>query len=110
MAVAEPARASRRSRVVSPRRYGCETPRVFTPPLRELTEQTSLGFQCIEFAADVCGGPGATGRSFSDKDTILESIRATLLTLPGPHDPPEFGPLVGWVNRHDHLSPEQVTV
>ena len=28
------------------------------------------------------GGPGATGRSFSDKDTILESIRATLLTLP----------------------------
>jgi glyoxylase-like metal-dependent hydrolase (beta-lactamase superfamily II) len=29
-----------------------------------------------------CGGPGATGRSFSDKPTILESIRARLLTLP----------------------------
>lgn len=28
------------------------------------------------------GGPGATGRSFSDKDTILASIRAKLLTLP----------------------------
>ena len=30
-----------------------------------------------------CGGPGATGRSYSDKPTILESIRARLLTLPG---------------------------
>jgi len=29
------------------------------------------------------GGPGATGRSFSDKPTILNSIRARLLTLPG---------------------------
>ncbi|MFC0622731.1 MBL fold metallo-hydrolase [Kribbella deserti] len=29
------------------------------------------------------GGPGATGRSYSDKPTILESIRARLLTLPG---------------------------
>jgi glyoxylase-like metal-dependent hydrolase (beta-lactamase superfamily II) len=28
------------------------------------------------------GGPGATGRSFSDKPTILESIRTKLLTLP----------------------------
>ena len=28
------------------------------------------------------GGPGATGRSFSDHDTIVESIRAKLLTLP----------------------------
>jgi glyoxylase-like metal-dependent hydrolase (beta-lactamase superfamily II) len=30
-----------------------------------------------------CGGPGATGRSFSDKPTILQSIRTRLLTLPG---------------------------
>lgn len=29
------------------------------------------------------GGPGATGRSYSDFDTIIESIRTTLLTLPG---------------------------
>ena len=28
------------------------------------------------------GGPGATGRSFSDHDTILSSIRTRLLTLP----------------------------
>ncbi len=28
------------------------------------------------------GGPGATGRSFSDFDTIVESIRERLLTLP----------------------------
>ena len=30
-----------------------------------------------------CGGPGATGRSFSDEPTILSSIRTRLLTLPG---------------------------
>ncbi|GAA2545888.1 MBL fold metallo-hydrolase [Pseudonocardia hydrocarbonoxydans] len=29
------------------------------------------------------GGPGATGRSYSNFDTIIESIRTTLLTLPG---------------------------
>lgn len=28
------------------------------------------------------GGPGATGRSFSDFDTIIDSIRSVLLTLP----------------------------
>jgi len=28
------------------------------------------------------GGPGATGRSFSDRDTIVESIRTRLFTLP----------------------------
>ena len=28
------------------------------------------------------GGPGATGRSFSDRDTILRSIRTRLLPLP----------------------------
>jgi glyoxylase-like metal-dependent hydrolase (beta-lactamase superfamily II) len=29
------------------------------------------------------GGPGATGRSFSDEPTIRNSIRSRLLTLPG---------------------------
>lgn len=29
------------------------------------------------------GGPGATGRSYSNFDTIIDSIRGTLLTLPG---------------------------
>jgi glyoxylase-like metal-dependent hydrolase (beta-lactamase superfamily II) len=29
-----------------------------------------------------CGGPGATGRSYSDHPTIVESIRTRLLTLP----------------------------
>ena len=29
------------------------------------------------------GGPGATGRSYSDKPTILNSIQERLLTLPG---------------------------
>jgi glyoxylase-like metal-dependent hydrolase (beta-lactamase superfamily II) len=30
-----------------------------------------------------CGGPGATGRSFSDKPTILASIKSRLLSLHG---------------------------
>jgi glyoxylase-like metal-dependent hydrolase (beta-lactamase superfamily II) len=29
-----------------------------------------------------CGGPGATGRSFSDKPTILSSINGRLMSLP----------------------------
>lgn len=38
----------------------------------------------VVFSGDTlfCGGPGATGRSFSDFGTIIESIRTRLLTLP----------------------------
>jgi glyoxylase-like metal-dependent hydrolase (beta-lactamase superfamily II) len=38
----------------------------------------------VVFSGDTLfrGGPGATGRSYSDFPTILESIRARLLTLP----------------------------
>jgi glyoxylase-like metal-dependent hydrolase (beta-lactamase superfamily II) len=38
----------------------------------------------VVFSGDTlfCGGPGATGRSFSDFPTIVESIRTRLLTLP----------------------------
>lgn len=34
---------------------GCTEPRVFTPPLRELTPESSLGFAAVEFAEQVCG-------------------------------------------------------
>ena len=39
----------------------------------------------IVFTGDTlfCGGPGATGRSFSDHPTIVASIRDRLLSLPG---------------------------
>jgi glyoxylase-like metal-dependent hydrolase (beta-lactamase superfamily II) len=38
----------------------------------------------VVFSGDTlfCGGPGATGRSYSDFPTIVDSIRRTLLTLP----------------------------
>ncbi|MFG2044144.1 MBL fold metallo-hydrolase [Dactylosporangium sp. NPDC048998] len=38
----------------------------------------------VVFSGDTlfAGGPGATGRSFSDRPTILRSIRERLLTLP----------------------------
>ena len=45
---------SRRSQGAPPRRLGHEVPRIFTPPLRELTPETSYGFHVIEFA-DVLG-------------------------------------------------------
>lgn len=34
-------------------RLGCEQPRIFTPPLRELTPDTTLGFSVISFAEEV---------------------------------------------------------
>ena len=37
------------------KRYGSEVPRIYTPPLRELTPETSKGFECIQFAEDVLG-------------------------------------------------------
>jgi len=39
----------------------------------------------VLFSGDTlfCGGPGATGRSYSDRPTILRSIRERLLALPG---------------------------
>ncbi|GAA5119099.1 terminase [Haloechinothrix salitolerans] len=36
---------------------GSTEPRLWTPPLRELTPDTSYGFDLIDFAADVCGTP-----------------------------------------------------
>jgi glyoxylase-like metal-dependent hydrolase (beta-lactamase superfamily II) len=38
----------------------------------------------VLFSGDTlfCGGPGATGRSFSDYDTIVDSIRSRLFALP----------------------------
>ena len=38
----------------------------------------------VLFSGDTlfCGGPGATGRSYSDYDTIVESIRTKLFALP----------------------------
>ena len=34
---------------------GKTEPRIYTPQLRELTEETSLGFACIEYAKTVLG-------------------------------------------------------
>src|SRR6185436_14527859 len=43
-----------------------------------------LASEGVLFSGDTLfhGGPGATGRSFSDFPTIIESIRTRLLTLP----------------------------
>lgn len=53
--MAPSSRASALLEARAPKRFGCEVPRIFTPPLRELTPETSLGFGAIEFADDVIG-------------------------------------------------------
>lgn len=40
---------------VEGRRYGSTEPRLWTRPLRELTRETSAGFDVIEFGEQVCG-------------------------------------------------------
>lgn len=45
----------KRASAARPRRFGAESPRVFTPPLRPLTRETTLGFDVIDFASDVLG-------------------------------------------------------
>ena len=47
----------------------------------ELSWENSEG---VLFSGDTLfkGGPGATGRSYSDFDTIIDSIESKLLTLP----------------------------
>lgn len=86
-----PSRSSKASPAAArPRRkrvYGCETPRIFTPPLRPLTPQTSLGYAAIEFADVVCGvtlfpwqkwllihmlelAPGLTVDTLGDRDPL----------------------------------------
>ncbi len=41
--------------IPTPPRRGQEAPRVFTPPLRPLTPQTSMGFAVINFAEEIVG-------------------------------------------------------
>jgi hypothetical protein len=35
--------------------YGSTEPRIYTPPLRPLTPETSLGFEVVDFAREVLG-------------------------------------------------------
>ena len=71
-----------------------------------------LGGNGVLFSGDTLfrGGPGATGRSYSDFGTIIESIRTRLLTLPpatevltGHGDPTTIGAeaphLQEWIDR-----------
>lgn len=41
--------------LAAPARKGSTEPRLFTPPLRELTPETSWGFECIAFLENVLG-------------------------------------------------------
>jgi hypothetical protein len=64
---------------------GCEQPRIFTPPKRELTPETSHGFAAIAFAEDVLGV-----RLFPWQRWLL--VHALELAEPDEHDPPGSPP------------------
>lgn len=55
MASSQASRQSSAAPSAPPKRFGYEQPRIFTPPLRELTPETSLGFDVIAFASLICG-------------------------------------------------------
>ena len=42
-------------RIAGATRFGHSTPRICTPPLRELTRETSLGYSLVEFVEQVTG-------------------------------------------------------
>jgi hypothetical protein len=57
-----PARSARRKAAAKSKRFGCETPRLFTPPLRDISTEhdafgrvTSRGYEAIRFAHEVMG-------------------------------------------------------
>lgn len=64
---------------------GCEQPRIFTPPRRELTPDTSHGFAAVAFAEDVLGL-----RLFPWQRWLL--IHGLELAEPAPDDPPGAPP------------------
>ena len=54
------------------------------PVTRPVAAASTTPTRACVFSGDTlfCGGPGATGRSYSDEPTIVRSIRDRLLTLP----------------------------
>lgn len=54
MSTVAPARPRRKSKA-APKQFGRTEPRLWTRPLRELTPETSLGFEVIAFALEILG-------------------------------------------------------
>lgn len=66
-------------------RKGSPEPRIYTPPLGELTPETTLGFEAIEFAENILG---ITLRPWQ-KFVLLHGLELDPRTVPGR---PEFDP------------------
>ena len=94
------------------RRSAATTSRSCTPPAtRPARSASGWPTSDVVFTGDTlfAGGPGATGRSFSDFPTIIESIRTRLLVLPADtarahrprrrHDDRRRGPAPAGVDR-----------
>lgn len=68
-----------------PARKGSTEPRIFTPPLRPLTRETSLGFSAIDFAREVLH---ITLRPWQEW-LLIHALELDMTTVPGN---PEFDP------------------
>lgn len=71
-------------------RKGAAQPRIFTPPLRELTPETSLGFEAIEFCERLLGVELRPWQKF----VLIHGLELDMRTVPGhaefnPDTPPE---------------------
>lgn len=66
-------------------RKGSPEPRIFTPPLVELTPQTSLGFEAIEFCEQFLGLELRPWQKF----VLIHGLELDMRTVPGR---PEFDP------------------
>jgi hypothetical protein len=99
------------------KRYGSVTPRLFTPPLRELTPETSLGFEVIEFAdwarnrleeLDATRAVGDDIDYLGLMPRLLEWQRWLLIhaleLLPGEHSVPRFRTVLLLVARQNGKS------
>ena len=110
-------RSSSAQRVGRGKRYGSVTPRLFTPPLRELTPETSLGFEVIEFAdwarnrleeLDATRAVGDDIDYLGLMPRLLEWQRWLLIhaleLLPGEHSVPRFRTVLLLVARQNGKS------
>lgn len=79
---------------VSGHKLGHTTPRVFTPPLRELTPETSLGFTAIDFCENILGIQLRPWQKFA----LIHGLELDMRTVPG-H--PEFDPSTPKHRYHD---------
>lgn len=74
---------------------GHTEPRIFTPPLRELTPETTLGFEAIEFSESILGIQLRPWQKFA----LIHGLELDMRTVPGS---PEYDPATPPAREYDY--------